>query len=198
MTKENQITIGYDKISSDYLTINGHESPLVLALLSRHYSIRKEIVFNFKYLYNKLGIPLNKMDRRERIVHSVNGIFGTCFDPKTNINDILTIPYEIDKDQYLVIADSEVDAILSYRKRIDKYSLFNTYINIKRYINYQTGISYPSIKTLMSNTLTVSNNTILKYIKILEELGMITCNRKDEYIITDNGMKRPNNEYKII
>ena len=170
---------------------------MILTLLSRHYSIRKEFVFNIRYLYNKLSIPLNKKDRKDRVLKCVNKLFGTDFDSTTNINDILTVPYEIDRNQYLVITDNEVDVILNYKNRVDKFSLFNTYIAIKRYVNYSKGISYPSIKTLMFITNVISNNTIMNYIRILEDLNLIICTRKDEYIINNNGVKRPNNEYQI-
>ena len=193
----NQITIGYEKITQKYISEYGQESLLVLALLSRHYTIRHEIVFNFKYLFDNLSIKPNRKEQKNKIIQCVGNMFNTDIDFNININQIIALPYEISKDQYLIITDEEVDKILSYDKRVDKFSLFNTYVTIKRYVNYYTGTAYPSIKTIMDITNTISNNTILKYIKILEELKLIDCERSD-FIVNDDGVRKANNTYTIL
>lgn len=124
-------------------------------------------------------------------------MFNTNINLDVDINQIITLPYEISKDQYLIIIDEEVDTILSYDKRVDKFSLFNTYVTIKRYVNYYTGTAYPSIRTIMDITNIISNNTILKYIKILEELKLIDCERSD-FIVNDDGVRKANNTYTIL
>lgn len=193
----NQITIGYEKITQEYISEYGQESLLILALLSRFYTIRHEVVFNFKYLFNSLKIPLNKKERKDKIIQCVCDMFNTNINLDVDINQIITLPYEISKDQYLIIIDEEVDTILSYDKRVDKFSLFNTYVTIKRYVNYYTGTAYPSIRTIMDITNIISNNTILKYIKILEELKLINCERSD-FIVSDDGVRKANNTYTIL
>ena len=193
----NQITIGYEKITQKYISEYGQESLLVLALLSRHYTIRHEIVFNFKYLFDNLSIKPNRKEQKNKIIQCVGNMFNTDIDFNININQIIALPYEISKDQYLIITDEEVDKILSYDKRVDKFSLFNTYVTIKRYVNYYTGTAYPSIKTIMDITNTISNNTILKYIKILEELKLIDCERSN-FIVNDDGVRKANNTYTIL
>lgn len=196
--RENQITISYDKITQEYITMYGQESLLVLAILSRSYTIRKEVVFSLKYLFDMLKVPLNKRDRRNSIIKCINRMLNCNIGYDTEVYKQLFIPYETPKSQYLIITDSEVDTILGYNKRIDKYSLFNTYVTIKRYVNHKTNTAFPSIGTIMDITNVVSNRTILRYIKILEELNMISCVRSDEYIIKDNEIRRPNNEYSIL
>lgn len=195
--KDNQVTIGYDKISGEYIYENGQESLLILALLSRHFTIRNEVVFNLKYLFGMLSIPVNKQDRKNRVIQSINNIFEANIDLNTNINQIITLPYILSPNQYLIVKDSEVDTILSYNRRVDKYSLFNTYVAIKRHVNYYTGTAYPSIRTLMDITNVVSNNTTMKYIELLEHLRLIKCERGG-YIVTDESIRRPNNTYTIL
>lgn len=197
ITKENQITISYGKITSEYIRENGQESLLILALLSRFYTIRKEFVFSLKYLFKQLKIPLNKKDRRSPVIECINRMFESDIDSSQNIDDFILIPYVIEKSQYLIITDSEVDTILNCDKRIEKYSLFNTYVIIKRHINHETKTSYPSIRTIMDIANVVSNNTILRYVEILEDLGLITCDRSD-FIVTFSGVKKANNTYRII
>lgn len=194
--KSDQITIGYEKITSEFILEHGKESLLILTLLSRHYSIRGQLVFNLKYIYDKIGVPLNKKDRKDRIVDCINSIFDTKVN--TNINEITTIPYIIEPGQYLILTDEEVDVILNYDKRVDKFNLFNTYIAIKRYLNYKTKTSYPPITMIMDLINVKSNNAIASYIEILEELKMIECTRSDKYIVCGSEIKRPNNEYRII
>lgn len=170
---------------------------LILAVLSRSYTIRKEVVFSLKYLFDTLGIPLNKKDRKDNIIKSINKMLGYGINYDTEIYKQLFIPYETPKSQYLIITDREVNTILNYNKRIDKYSLFNTYVTIKRYVNHETNTAFPSIRTIMDITNVVSNNTILKYIEILEELKMLKCERSG-FIITDDGIRKANNTYTIL
>lgn len=144
-----------------------------------------------------LNIPLNKKERRNNVIDCINKMLNCNIDYKMEIYQQLFIKYETPKGQYLIITDREVNTILGYNKRIDKYSLFNTYATIKRYINHETKTAFPSIKTIMDITNVVSNNTILKYIEILEELRLITCDRSD-FIVTSEGVKKANNTYRII
>lgn len=145
-----------------------------------------------------LKIPLNKKERRDNVVRCINKMLDCNIEYDTEVYRQLFIPYDTPKSQYLIITDSEVDVILGYNKRIDRYSLFNTYAVIKRYVNHKTNTAFPSIRTIMDITNVVSNNTTLKYIKILEDLDMISCIRGDKYIIKDGEIKKPNNEYIIL
>ena len=198
MEVENHITIGHSSITGDYIYEHGQESLLILALLSRHYTIRREFVFNMRYLYSKLKIPLGSKDRKDRIVECINRTLSTDIKTNANIDELLVVPYKTEKGYYLIVTDEEVDKILGYEKRINKFSLFNTYVVIKRYVNYNSQKSYPSINRIMTITNVASNNTTMKYIKILEDLGMIVCTRGDGYIVKDEKIRRSNNEYKII
>ena len=184
------ITLSYNQITGEYVFENGQESLLILALLLRNYSVRRKVNFNFKYLFDMLQIQSNRKSQKNKIIQCVGRMFSMQFDSDININEIFSLPYE-------TVTDSEVDKILKCDKNLDKFNLFNTYVTIKRYVNKNTGTAYPAISQIMFNTNVASNNTTRKYIEILEELEMIICTRKDEYIVTNDGIRRPNNEYKI-
>lgn len=196
--KTNQITISYNKISERFILKYGKESLLILALASRHYTIRRKLVFNLKYLYDKLNIPLNSKNRKDNVINSINKMFDTDLDSKTNIGELINVDYQAKTKQFLLLKDEEVDKLLSFDGRVDKYNLFNTYVVIKRYVNKDTGLSFPPISKIMEITNVGSNNTIIKYINILIDLKMIECSRSSDYIVTNDGVKRPNNEYKIL
>lgn len=170
---------------------------MILAILSRVYSIRKEFVFSLRYLFGLLNIPLNKTDRRNKVVNSINSMLNTSLTSETNINDFIFIPYTVSPSQYLIITDLEVDTILKYDRPIDKYSLFNTYATIKRYVNHNTKTSFPSISRIMTITNIVSNNTVMRYVDILEELELIKCT-KGGYVIKEGKVRRSNNTYEIV
>lgn len=192
------ITLSYNQITGEYVFENGQESLLILALLLRNYSVRRKVNFNFKYLFDMLQIQSNRKSQKNKIIQCVGRIFNMQFDSDINVNQIFSLPYETVKSQFLIVTDTEVDKILKCDKNLNKFNLFNTYVTIKRYVNKNTGTAYPAISQIMFNTNVASNNTIRKYIKVLEELEMIICTRKDEYIVTNDGIRRPNNEYEII
>jgi len=194
--KKNQITISYEKITSEYISEFGKESLLILSLLSRRYTIRCELTFSLHYLYNQLNIDGRNKVKKDDVIKCIEGMF--CIKLEKNINNLIDIPYQSPKQQYLILTDEEVDCILNYGGRADIYGLFNTYVSIKRYVNKDTKTSYPAIIQLMDILNISSNNTIIKYIKILEDLNMIKCNRSDQYILVNGKLKKPNNEYEIL
>jgi len=195
-TTKKQITLSYSQITNEYIAQHGKECLLVLALILRRYNIRHEVSFNFKYLYDKLNIKPNRKEQKNKIIECINKIFKTNFSFDVDINQIIDLPYEIQKEQYLIVADDEVDTILNYNKSINKYNLFNVYVVIKRHINYYSETSYVPIKTIMDITNIKSNNSVVKHIKTLEELNLIGCER-GEYFATDEGIRKLNNTYTL-
>lgn len=196
--KLDRITLSYDLINGEYLSEHGKESWLILALLSRNYTIRSEFVFQFRYLFEGMGITLNRKENKEKVIRCVNSIFNTDFDVRIDINKTIRLPYQSPKSNYLMLYDEEVDYLMSCKRKIDKINLFNTYVIIKRYIHHITGIAYPSIEGISYATNVASNNSILNYIEILEEMNLIKCYREDKYIVTKDGIKRPNNSYELV
>lgn len=196
--KLDRVTLPYNIITDDYLFEHGKESWIVLSLMLRHLTIRGEVIFTLRYLFENIGIPLNRKQNKISIIQTINNIFNTDYNIKTDINQVHRIKYSSPKDNYLVLYDKEVDCILSCNRRIDRVNLFNTYTIIKRFVNYKTGLSYPSIDTISHMTNIASNNSIRNYIEVLEEMNLISCTRGTSYIIGKNGLKRPNNTYKIL
>lgn len=197
MKTDKHITIGYNRINESYIRENGKESLLILSLLSRNLSVRSELVFNFKYLFDMIDIPKQRIERKRKIIEVATKMFSlpTCND----YNVLMNVEYRPMAHQYLILNDSEVDKILNVDvEGIDIYNLFNTYVVIKRFVNHKTDTSFPSIKKIMQVTNVSSNNSTINYIGILENLKMIECIRFDSYTNYEGETRRPNNEYKII
>lgn len=168
---------------------------MVLVILSRTLNIRGNVVFNVKYLLDEIGIPYSKKDRVSRIINTINKMFDINLDNEVDINKLLFLSYNTEPSQYVVVSDREVNTILGYSKRVDKFNLFNTYITIKRFVNHKTGQAFPSINTIKNITNVVSNNTTANYISILEELGLLRCIRDNNHVVTQSGVRKRNNTY---
>lgn len=164
--------------------------------MSRDYTIRKELSFHFAELFEV--IKVTKRSGKDKIIKCVNSMFETNFDSNTNINKTIRLPYQSPKSKYLILYDEEVDYLLTCNVNIDKYNLFNTYAAIKRHIHYELGTAFPSIEGLMSITGIASNNSINKYVEILEGMELIKCYREDRYIISGDSIRRPNNTYELV
>lgn len=208
-------TIDDEFINRCFLIQNGKESLAIISLLSRNISLRykidknqikwHEVIFNMKYLYNSLGIGLNRKTQKDNIINALDnlveyGVFvGDSNFEQVDINEIIKLDYQLVNKGFTVISDDEFDKIFKYNKqRIDKYNLFNTYLAIKKYADNDSRMSYPSIELLMSICNIGSNNTILKYIDILIEMGMIDCIRGEFYINKRSEVRKNNNMYKIL
>lgn len=191
----NRITLSYDKITNEFISIHGKESLLLLSLMSRNLTIRSELLIRLDEIFDNLKV--NKVNGKNDIAKCVSNMFNINAD-KLPTNKTIKLPYKTATSQYLMLYDEEVDYILTNKSRIDKYNLFNTYVAIKRYVNYKTNRSYPSIQQLMHITNVSSNNTIANYINILEDMELIRCYRDDKYIINSSGISRPNNSYEIV
>lgn len=202
-------------INRDFLTQNGKESLAIISLLSRNISLRykideygvrwHEVIFNMKYLYSSLGIRLNRKAQKDSIANTLNnlieyGVFSGDLDlEQVDVNDIIRLDYQLVNKGFTVISDYEFDRIFKYdAQRIDKYNLFNIYLTIKKYANNENRMSYPSIELLMHICDIGSNNTVLKYISTLTEIGLISCMRGELYTNEYGKIRRGNNTYKIL
>lgn len=165
------------------------------------------MIFNMKYLYDNLGVKLNRKEQKDNITNSLESmirhqVFSTSHNldiRQVNINDIIKLDYQLIDNGFTIVNDNVFDKIFQYDKqKVDKYSLFNTYLAIKKYADNDTQESYPSIEFLMHICNIRSNNTIHRYVNILTELGVIYCIKGDYYIDQYNDIRKSNNIYKVL
>lgn len=171
--KIDYILIKEDDISRDFILKNQKESLLILAILLKDITVRGNLSFNLNNLFYSLNIPLNKGDRKIKIINSINKMFKGSIPSNTSINKKIYIPYTIDMSNIISVQDESVDNILNYRDRVDKFDLFNTYLMIRKHLKHNSDLVGLTVKDLLYHTDIVSNNTMLKYLSILNEIELI-------------------------
>lgn len=99
---------------------------------------------------------------------------------------------------YFEVYDEEIDAILlDDSLNVDKYKLLLLFAGLKRYYNTDTKIcNSPSIETLSTNT-GLSQNTILSYIDVLVDVGLILYSNPGTKLFPDGTVRECNNIYTM-
>ena len=170
----------------------------ILTLISMHESINKQYIFTIGSILNLLNVTNNNNKKQQQIKDLLKKLVKdeyiqiyntTVSEDKYLIKDI----DKVDKNSLLFAStmeeaanftklyDEEVLKILEYSKnnRIDLYSLMNLYIYIISCINCNKededyNFCYISNVTIVDK-LGISENSIIKYINILQELNIIRC-----------------------
>jgi small-conductance mechanosensitive channel len=84
---------------------------------------------------------------------------------------------------------------MDYDIHTDKGKLLSVFLYIKGCINSVTNIAYPQIETIKKHTNINSDATIIKYIKILQDIGLILYDNVGLRMFADNSVKYAENAY---
>ena len=98
---------------------------------------------------------------------------------------------------FVLLYDFELDTICNSEYKVDKNLLLLTFVTIKSHINNQTKICYPTIDTIQRECNIKSNNTVLYYIDILKELGLILFENVGTRVFKDGTIKQAGNIYTM-
>lgn len=167
-------------ISRDYIESNGKESLLILAILYRNITTRSHIVYNFKTLFDVLNIQLNRKTQKDAVINSMRKMFGNEIPSNINIDEIYNISYNSPNKDYTIIKDNDVNKIINYNRRVDKYNLFNTYAILNNHLKTNEDISNLTLKKLRHEIMVAGSTTIPKYLSILSNLNIIKTDKYND------------------
>lgn len=213
--KDYTVLIDDNFINGEFIFENDKESLAVLFLLMRNITLANrtddnnikwhEVIFNLKTLYDDLNIPMNRKNQKDTVIKSIEslieyGVFQGDIDlTRINIHELLRLECQLINKNFTMVTYKEFKRIFEYKgQRINNFGLFNAYLVIKKYSNTETKTSYPSIDHLKFICNISSNATMTKYINILEELKLISCERGGMYTNEYGEIKKSNNIYTIL
>ncbi len=99
--------------------------------------------------------------------------------------------------EYFIVYDYEIDTILiECAVKLDKFKLFLLFGCLKYHYNTNMKFAYPSIELLASET-GLSHTTILMYLDILVDLGLILYDNPGTKLFLDGSVKECNNIYTM-
>ena len=190
-------------MNREFLKQHNIDSILILSILLKNYTNRGEIVFSINYLLDELRIKrtnTNRINKVKQILNSLvkDNVLNTNIDfMSIKNNDIVRVDYELVKDNFTIVYDFEVEEILNADTTIDKYAMFYLFVFIKYRLNTNTQVMYWSIKDMAKEMNTKSNKTVLGYIDMLEEIGLLKIGKVGMRVFADNTIKQANNIYTL-
>lgn len=179
LKKDLYVRIDKDWFSEEtsYIKKYGHTALLINSYLQRGITNRNELYFSIDNIAEYLHINSKNFKSRQNIINTIN---------QFNEDGLLKLNKVIDKHNTLIIAsnlkqlenfiilyDFEIDTIVSYKENIDNSKLLTTFLYIKSCINYSDKYCYPSIEKIRNITNINSDKSIIRYINILRDLGLI-------------------------
>ena len=128
--------------------------------------IKNQLTWLQKNNYMSFDCDINRLKPKDFVV-------ATIVNDKSNIFSV-----DLNKDKFVILTQERFDLISQTKTKSDKAKLLNTYLHIAKRINLSDSpgsnkICYPSIKTLMANTGTMSINYMYQMIDELVEMGAI-------------------------
>lgn len=190
-------------LNSEFIKKYSIDSVLIMSILLRNYTIRGEIVFSLNYLFNELNIKntnTNRMNKVRQVLSLLaqDNILNTDINFTTIKKDtVVRVDYDLTKKDFTIIYDFEVDTILNVNTRVNKYAMFYLFAFMKYRLNTNTKVMYWSIEDMSKAMNTKSNKTVIKYIKILEKIGLIKSDNVGMRVFKDNSIKQCNNVYTL-
>lgn len=179
-----------DVLSSQELTI--------LALISMNESINGQYIFTINSILELLNITNNNNRKQKRIKELLSKLINYQYleihnstvqkdnyliDDLENIdkNKLIFATNTMETESFTKLYDEEILKILEYSKdnRVDIYSIMNLYIYIISHINCNEMDEYYNLCFLSNekiiDDLDISENSILKYTNILQQLNILRC-----------------------
>ena len=188
---DNQFTMINKEYVKGDLKLTSNELTIMI-LLCQTKTVKNQSIFTLKYLMEQLGYETGNISRTQDKIKKIliqlekDGIlryFNTTLEQdKNNIkankigrNDLIFATDDIEPDEFVILYDKDIKAIIDYSNnhKADLYKLLHmyTYIcscinNNKQDDNYK--LCYMTLNTLIKE-MEMSNNTILKYLDVLDK-----------------------------
>lgn len=203
LENEKFIKLSNEYFNSKFIKKYSIDSILILSILLKNYTNRGEIVFSLNYLFTELNIAKTNTNRINKIKQILNSlakdkVFSTNVDFMSIKNDdIVRVDYELVKKHFTIVYDFEVEEILNADTKVDMYAMFYLFVFIKYRLNTNTKVMYWSIKDMAREMNTKSNKTVLNYIDVLEEIGLIKVGKVGTRVFLDGSTKKANNIYTL-
>jgi hypothetical protein len=124
-----------------------------LNINSKNYKSRQNIISNINKFHNDELLTLNrKIDKHDALVTA---------------NELKWF------DSFILLYDFEINTIINSNSNVDVSKLLAIFLYIKSCVNYNDKYCYPKIETIAKMTDINSEKSVIKYIKLLKELGLI-------------------------
>jgi hypothetical protein len=178
---ENDLYVRIDKdwFNDDvsYIKKYGHTALLIYSYLQRGITNRNELYFSIDNIAEYLNINSKNYKSRQNIISNINKFDGGKLLELYKVIDkhdtLITAGKLKQFDGFIMLYDFEIDAIVYSGKNIDIGKLLAVFLYIKSCVNYNDKYCYPKIETIAKMTDINSEKSIIKYIKLLKELGLI-------------------------
>lgn len=118
MKKISYFTLIPNKDIEDIIKEYGKESLLVLSLLLRNYTPTFKIIFTLRPIFDYLKPNYNQ---RNNIIKCTKLMFGKLLPENVFINTYTFVPYNLELNDSLLILDRDVDKIINYEIKVDKF-----------------------------------------------------------------------------
>lgn len=188
---DNQFTVINKEYVKGDLKLTSNELTIMI-LLCQTKTLKNQSIFTLKYLMEQLGYETGNISRTQDKIKKIliqlekDGIlryYNTTLEKSVNNikankigrNDLIFATDDIEPTEFVMLYDKDIKAIIDYSNnhKADLYKLLHmyTYIcscinNNKQDENYK--LCYMTLNTLIKE-MEMSNNTILKYLDILDE-----------------------------
>lgn len=189
--------------SNPYINTYGHEALSIMCCLMKNLTLRNKIIFNLTYLQEclnlkyknytalnriksillffekdkifKYNLDINNVMPKDMIIADVINLkinqVDTSDEDESNQN--INNKKKLKNTNFVMIYDFELDTILQYDGNINNNMLLAVFAYIKSCIKHSTQVCYPTIETITKNTCIGREKTVLKYINILKDIGLI-------------------------
>jgi len=186
-------------IEKNYIKEYKHDALLIYTYMIRGISSRGELYFSVNNIMDYLGVSHKNTNRRKKIIE-ILGSFDKDeifkFDIKKLNDGDLVVAKEIKElESFTILYDFEIDSIINYDSHTDKGKLLSVFLYIKGCVNSSSCIAYPQIETIKIHTNINSDSTIVKYINILQDIGLILFANVGLRVFADNSVKYAENAY---
>lgn len=193
---------GDDNLSLQY----GEKGFVLLARMMQRQSIR-----GYDLTDRHIQAWFGYADRSHRSIKSVfgvlnmfkqNGIVKFCKDYDftkicTDIVEFTPTDISLPPNKFFILFDDEIDTILnSNNQNVNRHKLFLLFGCLKYHYNTGTKYCYPTIESLSDKTR-LSTTTILSYIDVLVDLGLILYDNPGTKLYPDGTVKECNNYYTM-
>lgn len=194
---------GDDSLSLQY----GEQGFTLLARMMQRQNIRGQYDLTDRHIQDWFGYTAHSYRSIKKVFDILNmfkrnGIVKFCKDYDftkvcTDIVEFIPTDSSLPLNKYFILFDDEIDTILkSGNKNVNKYKLFLLFGCLKYHYNTGTKYCYPTIETLSDRTR-ISVTTILSYIDVLVDLGLILYDNPGTKLYPDGTVKECNNYYTM-
>ena len=162
---------------TSYIKKYGHTALLIYSYLQRGITNRGELYFSVDNIAEYLHINSKNFKSRQNIIGIINRFHRDelfKLNKTVDKHDTMFTAKDIKQfDSFVMLYDFEIDTIVMSNMNIDVSKLLTVFLYIKSCINYELKYCYPSIETISKMTSINSDKSIIKYINLLKNLGLI-------------------------